>query len=95
MDTLIETVGADSPLVEDLYERMDSMDPDTFEPRAAKILYGLGFNKPMMAKKTKDMSGGWRMRVSLAKALFAKPTLLLLGDYNNNNNNYYYYYYCY
>jgi ATP-binding cassette subfamily F protein 2 len=32
-----------------------------------------------MAKRTRDMSGGWRMRVALARALFAAPTLLLLG----------------
>ncbi|MCJ1362460.1 ABC transporter ATP-binding protein arb1 [Acarospora aff. strigata] len=40
----------------------------------------LGFNKTTIHKKTKDMSGGWRMRVALAKALFVKPSLLLLDD---------------
>lgn len=56
------------------------MDPSTFAPRASLILTGLGFNKVTIHKKTKDMSGGWRMRVALAKALFVKPTLLLLDD---------------
>lgn len=56
------------------------MDPSTFETRASLILTGLGFNKQTIQKKTKDMSGGWRMRVALAKALFVKPTLLLLDD---------------
>lgn len=59
---------------------MEKMDPSTFETRAALILTGLGFNKHTMHKKTKDMSGGWRMRVALGKALFVKPTLLLLDD---------------
>lgn len=56
------------------------MDPSTFHTRASLILIGLGFNKKTIHKKTKDMSGGWRMRVALAKALFVKPSLLLLDD---------------
>lgn len=59
---------------------MDKMDPSTFSTRASLILTGLGFNKETIHKKTKDMSGGWRMRVALGKALFVKPTLLLLDD---------------
>jgi ATP-binding cassette subfamily F protein 2 len=56
------------------------MDPSTFHTRASLILTGLGFNKVTINKKTKDMSGGWRMRVALGKALFVKPSLLLLDD---------------
>ena len=56
------------------------MDASTFHVRASLILTGLGFNKKTIQKKTKDMSGGWRMRVALAKALFVKPSLLLLDD---------------
>lgn len=56
------------------------MDPNTFEVRASLILTGLGFNKKTIHKKTKDMSGGWRMRVALGRALFVKPSLLLLDD---------------
>lgn len=59
---------------------METMDPSTFSTRASLILTGLGFNKKTISKKTKDMSGGWRMRVALAKALFVKPSLLLLDD---------------
>lgn len=77
---VLEEEGPDSPKLEDLYERIDGMDPSTFHTRASLILTGLGFNKKTMDKKTKDMSGGWRMRVALAKALFVKPSLLLLDD---------------
>jgi ATP-binding cassette subfamily F protein 2 len=59
---------------------MDKMDPSTFQTRASLILTGLGFDKVTIQKKTKDMSGGWRMRVALGKALFVKPTLLLLDE---------------
>lgn len=63
-----------------LLKRMEGMDPSTFHTRASLILTGLGFNKITINKKTKDMSGGWRMRVGLGKALFVKPSLLLLDD---------------
>ncbi|PHH80501.1 hypothetical protein CDD80_1268 [Ophiocordyceps camponoti-rufipedis] len=72
--------GPESPVLIDLYDHMDKMDPSTFGTRASLILTGLGFNKKTIHKKTKDMSGGWRMRVALAKALFVKPSLLLLDD---------------
>lgn len=80
VEKIIIEDGPESELLEPLYERMDSLDPDTFESRAAVILIGLGFNSKTILKRTKDMSGGWKMRVALAKALFVKPTLLLLDD---------------
>jgi len=79
-EKLLEEDGPESPLLADLYDHMDKMDPSTFSTRASLILTGLGFNKKTIHKKTKDMSGGWRMRVALAKALFVKPSLLLLDD---------------
>ncbi|KAI2004563.1 ABC transporter ATP-binding protein arb1 [Ophidiomyces ophidiicola] len=79
-EEILEKDGPESPVLEDLYERMENMDPSTFHTRASLILTGLGFNKVTITKKTKDMSGGWRMRVALAKALFVKPSLLLLDD---------------
>ena len=85
--------GPESPALMDLYERLDELDPTTFETRASIILVGLGF-KPAGAslaeggstidKQTKDMSGGWRMRVALSKALFLQPGILLLDEPTNH-----------
>ncbi|KAK9323423.1 P-loop containing nucleoside triphosphate hydrolase protein [Lipomyces orientalis] len=79
-EDILEKDGPESTILEELYERIESMDPSTFEARASLILRGLGFNNTTIKKMTKDMSGGWRMRVALAKALFVKPSLLLLDD---------------
>jgi ATP-binding cassette subfamily F protein 2 len=67
-----------------IYERLDQMDAATAEVRACRILTGLGFTKKTMDKMTKDFSGGWRMRIALARALFIRPTLLLLDEPTNH-----------
>ncbi|GAA5875295.1 hypothetical protein JCM1840_001921 [Sporobolomyces johnsonii] len=66
------------------YEELEELDPNTFEAKAGAILHGLGFGAAMMKKATKDMSGGWRMRVALAKALTIRPHLLLLDEPTNH-----------
>lgn len=68
----------------DVYERLDEISADQAEARASRLLYGLGFDKGMQAKAAKDFSGGWRMRIALARALFVKPHLLLLDEPTNH-----------
>merc|ERR1719495_1200395 len=67
-----------------VYERLDELGADTAEFKASHILKGLGFTQAMMHKQCKDFSGGWRMRVALARALFLKPHLLLMDEPTNH-----------
>ncbi|KAJ7946549.1 ABC transporter-like protein [Quillaja saponaria] len=54
------------------------------DAQVSKILAGLGFTKDMQSRATKSSSGGWRMRISLARALFVQSTLLLLDEPTNH-----------
>merc|ERR1719277_2721506 len=81
---LLEDPEGNADLLATVGDKLDKMDPETFEPRACELLHGLGFSKAMMERHTKDMSGGWRMRVSLAQALFVEPMLLLLDEPTNH-----------
>ncbi|KAG2286926.1 hypothetical protein Bca4012_031686 [Brassica carinata] len=68
----------------ELYERLQVLGSDAAEAKASKILAGLGFTKEMQVRATESFSGGWRMRISLARALFVQPTLLLLDEPTNH-----------
>eukprot|EP00918_Siedleckia_nematoides_P097348 GHVU01213455.1.p1 GENE.GHVU01213455.1~~GHVU01213455.1.p1 ORF type:complete len:631 (+),score=85.85 GHVU01213455.1:58-1950(+) len=68
----------------DIYERLDELDADKAAVKAAELLCGLGFTPEMQNKAVKDFSGGWRMRIALARALFIKPSLLLLDEPTNH-----------
>lgn len=74
----------DNERLVEVYEKLNLRDSDAARARASKILAGLGFDQSMQARSTKSFSGGWRMRISLARALFMQPTLLLLDEPTNH-----------
>ncbi|KAK0878340.1 ATP-binding cassette, regulator of translational elongation [Friedmanniomyces endolithicus] len=67
----------------DVQGKLSEMESDKAEPRAASILAGLGFSHERQQFATKTFSGGWRMRLALARALFCEPDLLLLDEPSN------------
>jgi ATP-binding cassette subfamily F protein 3 len=67
----------------EIYQELNAIDADRAPARAAEILAGLGFANADLPRAMAEFSGGWRMRVALAAALFAEPDLLLLDEPTN------------
>eukprot|EP00299_Pterocystis_sp_00344_P017998 c8999_g1_i1.p1 GENE.c8999_g1_i1~~c8999_g1_i1.p1 ORF type:complete len:724 (-),score=195.66 c8999_g1_i1:1799-3970(-) len=74
----------DSERLGAIHTRLNEIDAYTAPARASALLSGLGFSPAMQQMPTKQFSGGWRMRVSLAQALFVMPDMLLLDEPTNH-----------
>jgi len=70
--------------VSDLSEKLYSQGEINFDAEVEKILLGLGFLREDFSRSTSEFSGGWRMRIELAKLLLKKPDLILLDEPTNH-----------
>ncbi|KIK04300.1 hypothetical protein K443DRAFT_676057 [Laccaria amethystina LaAM-08-1] len=73
-----------SSRLSEVHTRLSEMDAASGPARAAALLAGLGFDEADQQRPTRSFSGGWRMRLALARALFVKPALLLLDEPSNH-----------
>src|SRR5690606_22285766 len=66
--------------VSELSEKFYSIEETNYDEEVEKVLKGLGFDRSDFTRPTSEFSGGWRMRIELAKILLKKPDLILLDE---------------
>jgi ATP-binding cassette, subfamily F, member 3 len=79
-----EEKDANTKRLTGIFTRLQHIEADKAESKAIKILTGLGFSQSDLSIPSKKFSGGWRMRIAIAKVIFCEPEILLLDEPTNH-----------
>jgi len=91
ISAMVSPQGGNSPELQNLIDEMgrtqsilEQREGYNIEVKVKQVLSGLGFNEEDMSRMTEEFSGGWQMRIALAKLLLREPTILLLDEPTNH-----------
>ena len=76
--------AAEAARINEITERLEFIEADEAEGKAMEILSGVGFKEDEYDKACREFSGGWRMRIAIAKVLFCDPEILMLDEPTNH-----------
>ncbi|KAF9396524.1 hypothetical protein CPC16_000632 [Podila verticillata] len=84
VDPSLDVMTQAHEMLESVFVKLQQIEAEAAEPRARELLQGLGFSPRNQDLPISQFSGGWRMRIALAQALFLKPDILLLDEPTNH-----------
>jgi ATP-binding cassette, subfamily F, member 3 len=70
--------------ISEISERLIAIDANSAEKKAIEILSGIGFTQEDLGRASREFSGGWRMRIAIAKVIFCEPEILMLDEPTNH-----------
>jgi len=79
-----QAIGKHAARMAEVSERLEVIDSNYAETKARTILRGLGFSDEALQRPSSDFSGGWRMRLAIAKVIFCEPEILMLDEPTNH-----------